>query len=223
MNFADFFNSGINSINTLPNGKTYITKGKWYVRYSDDKVSKIDEGYPKELVDNWGFSELAGAFVKGFDSMATLPNGKTYITKEEHYLRYSDENADKIDEGFPRAIADYWGNIAPELKLEGFDAMVTLKNSKTYVFKGDCYYRYSDEYATKVDDGYPKKIAGNWGENLPEEFKSGIDAIAILPNGKTYMFKGNHYIRYSDEWCSKVDKGYPLPIKGYWGFEKLEK
>ncbi|MDK1287960.1 hemopexin repeat-containing protein [Pseudoalteromonas umbrosa] len=221
MNFTDFFNSGIDSINVLPNQKTYITKGKWYVRYSDKNGTKVDEGYPKELVGNWGFNESIGSFATGFDSMATLPNKKTYVTKGEHYLRYSDNNATVIDKGYPALIADNWGDIAPELKLTGFDAMATLLNNKTYVFKGDSYYRYSDLNATSVDPGYPKKIAGNWGKNLPKEFLEGIDAIAVLPNGKTYMFKGDQYIRYSDKSCSQVDQGYPLPIKDHWGFENL--
>lgn len=221
MNFYEYFSSDIDSINTLPNGKTYITKGEWYIRYSDESASNIDKGYPMPLVGNWGFSDKIGRFAEGFDSMATLPNGKTYITKGEHYLRYSDENATEIDEGFPKSIAEHWGAIKPDAEFDGFDAMAKLQNGKTYIFKGSQYYRYSDEAATTLDEGYPKPIAGNWGD-LPESFESGIDAIASLPNGKTYLFKGDQYVRYSDESCNKIDAGYPFLISKYWDLTSLK-
>ncbi|MEO7432630.1 MAG: hemopexin repeat-containing protein [Dokdonella sp.] len=203
----------IDCIATLPNGKTYATFGAQYVRYSDSSASRIDPGYPKPIGDNWG--HLPSEFLEGFDSMATLPDGKTYITKGAHYVRYSDANASVVDPTYPRPLLHNWGKLPTEFN-DGFDSIATLANGKTYISRGAQYIRYSDPSANTVDHGYPKPLAGNWGY-LPQEFRSGIDAMATLPNGKTYICKGDQYIRYSDPGASVIDTGYPKSIKGNWG------
>jgi hypothetical protein len=154
------FAEGFDAIATLPNGKTYVTKGNQYIRYSDSNATKIDEGYPMPLQANWG--DLPSSFEEGFDAIATLPNGKTYVTKGNQYIRYSDSNATKIDEGYPMPLQGYWGDL-PSSFAEGFDAIATLPNGKTYVTKGSQYIRYSDSNATKIDEGYPNHLKGNWG------------------------------------------------------------
>ena len=68
----------------------------------------------------------------------------------------------------------------------------------------------------KTDAGYPKPIAGNWG-NLPAAFQTGFDSMCMLPNGKIYVTRGTQYVRYSDANASTVDAGYPQPISGNWG------
>lgn len=97
-----------------------------------------------------------------------------------------------------------------------FSDLVTLPNRKIYVIFGNQYVRYSDSNASTPDAGYPKPIAGNWG-NLPPEFLTGFDAIATLPNGKTYVTRGGRYVRYSDSNANTVDAEYPKPIAGNWG------
>ena len=97
----------------------------------------------------------------------------------------------------------------------GVDVVSTLSNGHIYVFKGNLYVQYTDCCADNPD-GYPKLIKDRFG-NLPENFKSGFDAMEILPNGKLYVIKGSEYIRYSNPDSSQFDAGYPAPIKGNWG------
>ncbi|MEM8933196.1 MAG: hemopexin repeat-containing protein [Acidobacteriota bacterium] len=203
----------IDSLALLPNGETYATDGDQYVRYSDDNGTTVDPGYPVSIEGRWG--NLPAAFDDGFDSMATLPNGKTYVTKGDQYARYSDDNATTVDPGYPVSIKGRWGNL-PDAFNDGFDSMATLPNGKTYVTKGDQYVRYSDDDGTTIDPGYPRPIAGAWGD-LPAAFNQGFDAMSTLPNGKTYVIKGDQYVRYSDDDGTTVDDGYPLPVKGNWG------
>lgn len=154
-------------------------------------------------------------FNQGIDSITTLPNGKIYITKGDEYVRYDDKNGDVIAKGYPKKLQGNWGDL-PESFQSGFDSMAVLPNKHTYVTRGDQYIRYSDSSANKIEDGYPKPIKGNWGD-LPPYFEKGFDAMATLPNGKIYVFKGSQYVRYSDKSASKVDEGYPKPIKDNWG------
>lgn len=151
-----------------------------------------------------------------FDCMNTLPNGKTYATFGNQYVRYSDPGFNQVDAGYPKPIAGNWGSNMPAEFLNGFDSMATLPNGKTYVTKGSQYICYSDENASNVDTGYPRQIKGNWG-NIPKAFESGFDSMATLPDGKIYITKGNQYIRYSDKIANNVDAGYPRQIKGNWG------
>ena len=109
---------------TLPNGKIYVTKGDQFIRYSDRNADEIDAGYPRPIAGHWG--DLPAAFNEGFDAMTTLPNGKTYVTKGDQVIRYSDKNASVIDAGYPQPIAGHWGDDLPAAFNEGFDAMTTF-------------------------------------------------------------------------------------------------
>ncbi|WP_352442783.1 MULTISPECIES: hemopexin repeat-containing protein [unclassified Mesorhizobium] len=42
----------------LSNGKTYVTRGREYLRYSDPNVNSIDPGYPLPIAGNWGRANL---------------------------------------------------------------------------------------------------------------------------------------------------------------------
>lgn len=68
-----------------------------------------------------------------------------------------------------------------------FDAIFNSAEGYTYVFKGDKYWRLTEE---SVAPGYPKKIGDNW-LGLP----GSIDAAFTYKNGKTYFFKGSKYWR----------------------------
>jgi hypothetical protein len=204
---------GFDAAAVLPNGKTYVTLGPLYLRYSDADASTVDPGYPLPIRGNWG--RIPEEFLRGFDTIGTLPNGKTYVTRGAQYIRYSDSDASKVDAGYPKPIKENWGNI-PDNFSDGFNTLFVLPNGKIYATKGPEYVRWSDADASKVDPNYPKKLQGNW-DNLPDPFDEGWDCAVVLKNAKTYVTKGTKYIRYSDASASKIDAGYPRAIEGAWG------
>lgn len=206
----NIFNYGFDSMTRWTNGRTYVTRGNIYLRYSDSPASEVDDGYPKLIYGNWG--NLPDSFLTGFDSMSTLNNGKTYITKGSQYVRYS---GSKLDMGYPLPLQGNWGHLPCSFEA-GFDSMTVLPNLKTYVTKGNQYIRYSEKSASRVDPGYPKPLQRYWGD-LPASFATGFDSMAFLRNGKTYVMKNKYYIRYSDSSALSIDPGYPQPIKGDWG------
>ncbi|XP_077336722.1 vitronectin [Lithobates pipiens] len=83
-----------------------------------------------------------------------------------------------------------------------FDAFTNLKNGSIYAFRGEYFYELDDK---KALDGYPKLIKDVWGIEGP------IDAAITRMNcqGKTYIFKGTQYWRFSD---GVVDSDYPRDI-----------
>lgn len=68
-----------------------------------------------------------------------------------------------------------------------FDTIFNSAEGYTYVFKGDKYWRLTEE---NIAPGYPKLISDNW-PGLP----ANIDAAFTYKNGKTYFFKGSKYWR----------------------------
>lgn len=87
------------------------------------------------------------------------------------------------------------------------DSIVTIADGATYAFKGDSYWKLTDD---AIAPGYPRPIS-DW-DGLP----SGIDASFTWTNGKTYVFKGSKYWRFTED---SLDRGYPKDIRK--GFEGI--
>ncbi|KAM8976761.1 vitronectin [Pelodytes ibericus] len=85
---------------------------------------------------------------------------------------------------------------------KSFDAFTNLKNGTIYAFRGLYYYELDDK---KALEGYPKLIKDVWGIDGP------IDAAFTRINcqGKTYLFKGSIYWRFTD---GILDPQYPREI-----------
>lgn len=180
-------------------GKCYFFKGDQYIRY-DWAKDKADAGYPKKIADNW--HGLPAGFTNNFDAALNGKGpfaGKCYFFKGDSYIRY-DWNADKVDPGYPKKIADNWYNLPASFKAS-YDAAINGNGpfaGKCYFFKGDSYIRY-DWAKDKMDPGYPKKIADNW-HCLPNGYTGSFDAALEGDkqfSAKGYFFKGNFYIRYN--------------------------
>lgn len=138
------------------------------------------------------------------------PNSKIYFFNGGAYTRY-DVALDRADSGFPTTISSFWGNW-PATWTGGVDAGLDWGTGKAYFFRGAEYVRYSIANDA-VDAGYPKPIAGNWG-NWPAAWTS-VDASVKWNNGKVYFFRGSEYLRY-DIVNDAVDAGYPKAISVGW-------
>jgi hypothetical protein len=206
------FRTGIDGAVTL------IVDGKPLIHFFDgNQVVRFSPGAPCLMLgDFWTFCAHTpfhlgwGAFMERID--AALWRGdvdKTYLFSGKWYLRYSDISAGK-DEGYPRTIAGRWTGLPPSFESDINAALWRPSNGRTYLFKGSQYVRLT---GTAVDSGYPKSIAGNWN-GLPAMFHSDLDAAFHRPsNGKTYMFKGDQYVRLTE---TTVDAGYPKSLAGNW-------
>jgi hypothetical protein len=141
-------------------------------------------------------------------------NGKAYLFLGNKYLRY-DVAANAVDPGYPKPIAGNWPGL-DEAGCGFPTAAVNWGNGKAYFFQGNQYVRY-DLAADKVDDGYPKQIAGNWPGVVEAGFASGLGLYGITRWGNTseYLFHIDNYLRYATG-PDAVDQGYPKPIDGHW-------
>ena len=92
-------------------------------------------------------------------------------------------------------------NDSPLCNDPKIDAIVTVEDNSTYVFKGKQYYKLTDD---SIADGFPRDISRDW-DGLP----GNIDAGFTWKNGKTYLFSKDQYWRYTNR---NRDSGYPKPI-----------
>ncbi|HHJ13677.1 MAG TPA: hypothetical protein ENJ79_04775 [Gammaproteobacteria bacterium] len=206
------FNSGIDAaLMRQNNGKIYFFKGSQYVRIGRD--STMDPGYPANISDNW--PGLPDSFKNGIQAAINRDNGKIYLFDGSQYVRYA-EGVPCIMKSNSYGICDWTpGHFGWETFLTKIDAAFwRISNNRIYLFSGAWYVRLTNDTSNGPEEGYPKKIAGNW-KGLPSAFKNGIDAALMREsNGKIYFFKGSQYVRIGDD--SKVEDGYPKPIAGNW-------
>lgn len=191
-------------------GKTYLFSGDQYFRYSGPDYTVLDEGYPKKIA-SWNSQEVSGtlpdSFNTGISAAFTAQDNKSYFFSESQYA--------SLGSATPAQIKDNWAVVRNNIQADNkLDAGFVAPDGKTYLFRGDQFFRYSTADYTAVDEGYPKKIQGNWG-NLPDAFCEKIDAAFTFNLdgiNRLYLFRGSYYVRYSGGNYSQIDAGYPKEL-----------
>src|SRR5262249_11023673 len=130
------FDTNLDTALNWGNGKVFFFKGNKYARY-DIAGDKVDDGYPLSIADNWPGMRDAG-FADSIDADVFLGNGKVFFFKGDKYLRY-DVAADKVDSGYPLAIADNWPGMKEAGFADSIDTAVNWGNGKVFFFKGNKY------------------------------------------------------------------------------------
>jgi len=156
----------------LGTGRVYVFKGGDYARV-DNTSNAVDDQRP--IAGNWPGMAEAG-FGDGLDAAFNW-GSKAYFFKGGWYLRY-DVPSDKVDDGYPLPIADWWPGMADAGFADALDAAVNWGNGKVFFFKGGHYLRY-EMAGNRVDDGYPRPVAGNWAGLSEAGFADGLNATWI--------------------------------------------
>ncbi|MCS7477877.1 hemopexin repeat-containing protein [Umezawaea endophytica] len=221
-------------------GRTYLFSGEQYIRYSSADYTHVDEGYPRPVAE-WREREGLGDLPAGpldafqapdgkihvltgatgwgrvrnaFEGLARLDAAHTTGSAVELYagdqvVRYSDsvENPGvRADEGHPRRISG-----VPGWLQSGVDAAFTDQNGVLHLFKD------GTTAAVNGDDVSVVQTQQRWGV-LPPALPSGtVDAALAGLDGRTYLFSGSTYLRYSAGDYTVVDSGYPRKINTDWG------
>ena len=86
---------------------------------------------------------------------------------------------------------------------------------RIYLFSGDQYVRCSNWPQEFVDEGYPKRIAAQWSQELgfgplPSGWDNGIDAAVERRDEVTWLFKEDHYV-------ASTEPGVERNIVDFWG------
>ncbi len=191
-------------------GHIHFFEDTYYYTYDMEKKATTP---PRKLQENWsdlfrvGFERVDAAFVGKY---LVSPEGedlsrKLFLFNRDKYVRW-DVDANAIDPGYPRPIADGW----PGVNFERIDAAVNVTPESVYFFCGNRYIRFNS-LRHSADDGYSELITRRWTGVTFDR----IDAATYWGNGKVYFFAGNQYIRY-DTVMWRADPGYPKAILGHY-------
>jgi len=164
-----------------------------------------DEGYPRTLPAV--FHGLPEPFDQGIDAGLTNEDGTIHLFRDQKCAsRNKDGKWDSL------LTSERWGLVSNTLRETGHvNAAFAGLDGKIYLFSGEQYVRYSGTDLSRIDEGYPKTIRGDWGG------LAGVDTAFVL-DGKTYLFGSDHrtYVCYSTRDYTKTDTGYPKEIDQNW-------
>jgi hypothetical protein len=220
-------------------GRTYLFCGDQYIRYSTPNYAQVDEGYPRPVTE-WQEREgvdtgpagpldafqapdgtvhvLTGSTGWGrvrnaFDEVAKLDaaysdKAAVHLFAGGQVVRYSDSlenDGVRVDEGYPRTIHD-----VPAQFESGVEAAFVDTDTVLHLFK-DGRTASVGGTATGI-----VPTAQRWGLVPPVLAGGKVDAAFAGLDGKTYLFSGATYLRYSTTDYSTVDAGYPRAIDTDW-------
>jgi hypothetical protein len=212
-------------------GKTYVfgsgPNTDSYVCYSTRDYTKVDEGFPKPIDDNWW--NLPEALMLRFhapDAVFVAPDGRIHLFRGDQTISF-DHNHRWWSEPVP--IREAWSS----LPFARVSAAFTARDGRSYLFSTEeepAFVRYTDPTFQRVDDRFPKPVKENWGKVVSHLERTGrVDAAVMLVSTVTetatdgtlsarkqryrYLFSGDQFYRYTSDAQPFVDEGYPLRIQ----------
>jgi len=145
-------------------------------------------------------------------------SGRMYLFSGDQFYRYTSPDQTFADETYPRKLTGNWalegaGYSLPAAYANGISAALRAGDGRVFFFSGQTYARVD---ASPV--ATPRAIQNDWGvvRNWISS-QNRVSAAFVDPNGKTYLFGGDQFIRYSTTNYALVDEGYPLAIGTRWG------
>ncbi|MEV0388436.1 hemopexin repeat-containing protein [Nonomuraea sp. NPDC050643] len=145
-----------------------------------------------------------------------------YLFSGDQVVRHTDnvENDGlRAGDGHPRRIEAHLPNVPAEFG-GGLEAAFADQDGRIHLFK--------DGRTTAVTrDGTPIPLtpggrtvvptAQRWGLLDPVLKDGAVDSVLVGLDGRTYLFSGARYLRYSGTDYSAADSGHPRAIAGDWG------
>jgi hypothetical protein len=193
---------------------TFLFSGDQYVRYSGSEYDFVDDGYPRAigdaLPDELGIPALPTELLDGIDAAFRGPDGDTYLFKGKQFLQGG------APQPALQPVSGRWGKVRNEFTdgRHAVDAAFVAPTGELYAFRSGQYIRYRPGQLDLVEEGYPRTVKDDWGD-LPADFETGPDGAFVF-EGRTYLLKGDQYVRYSGERYDAVDRTFPQDFRHRW-------
>ncbi|MEJ1287457.1 matrix metalloproteinase-25 [Cricetulus griseus] len=177
-------------------GETFFFKGPWFWRLQPSgqlvsprpaRLHRFWEGLPTHV------RVIQAAYARPRDGRIILFSGPWFWVFQDRQL-----------EGEARPLVEF--GLPPG---EEVDAVFSWPlNGKTYLIRGQQYWRY-DEEAARLDPGYPRVLS------LWEGAPPSPDDVTVSNTGDTYFFKGTHFWRFA-KGSVKSESDSPQPMGPKW-------
>ncbi|MCA9548080.1 MAG: hypothetical protein KC613_26925, partial [Myxococcales bacterium] len=199
-----------------PRGGVIAPDGALHLFTRQHAVSLADPSSLVAVADRWGATLNPFAGGGRIDGAATVKHptlGWAHLLfSGDQVLAYGDsvELAGAVAlEGYPLPVAKAFPEL-PEVLHAGLSAGFTGPAGETWLFgAGGC---------ARLGDGALRDAATTWGRVADGlEADGTVDAAFTGADGRTYLFSGPNYVRYSGDGHGHVDEGYPRPIAEDWG------
>ncbi len=207
---------------TGPDGNHYFFSDEAFVVYQSGLLVPQNGKIINPVRATWGLSDNDFVRENRIDAAFVDGEGFTYLFSGDQYVRYARGNYRFIDEGYPRDIV---GNLRKEKPFanlpESFDEEMEkmLKDKQSIggvIANGRNVYLFGKEgfqvVSNKAAASYPLDALGKIRNNIEQNNR--VDAAFVSKEGKTYLFSGDQYFRYSDAPYMFVDEGFPRAIAG---------
>ncbi|MEU5864636.1 hemopexin repeat-containing protein [Nonomuraea sp. NPDC047529] len=162
----------------------------------------------------WGRVRNAFDGAERLDSAFVGGDGLVHLLRGNQVVAYSDSlenDGVRVDDGYPRRIESRFPGLPGEFET-GIEAAFTDSGGLVHLFKDGRTIAAGDSGV-----GVPEPTAERWGK-VADALPGGVvDSGLTGLDGRTYLFSGERYIRYSGADYSVVDLGYPRRIAGDWG------
>ena len=161
--------------------------------------------------ERWG--RVRNAFLDaGRIDAAYAEDSALYLLLGDQVVRYVDciENAGvQVDEGYPRRLEQHFPDLPAEFETRDRGGLRRARRGRAAVQGRPDGHPPGDRIVRRVDR--------RWAQLGPVLPTGTVDAAFVGLDGKTYLFSGDRYVRYSGADYSHVDAGYPRLIARDWG------
>jgi hypothetical protein len=168
----------------------YFFSGDSYIEYDMKKEAFVPsclvDGYPPKMAQRWSGwpADWQGHRV---DAAANWHNGKAYFFSGQECFSY-DLETKKIDDGYPRKIAEEF----PDLPFaDNLDGVVAVDPDHVYFFAGHRWCRYSIEKKQVIQTF--EDFRGDW----PKIWPSNLGGALYTNHTEAFFFQGGQYIHYN--------------------------
>ena len=184
-------------------GRTYVFKDGRYAASGDATAHPVAQRWGRLRNTFDGAPQIDAAYTEG----AAL-----YLLRGDQVARYVDsiENAGvRVDEGYPRRLEEHFRDLPAEFE-SGIQAAFAGHGTGVTLFK-------DGRVITDPGDRIVRRVDKRWGQLGPVLPTATVDAAFVGRDGKTYLFSGDRYVRYSGADYSYVEPGFPRLIARDWG------
>ncbi|MET8989551.1 hemopexin repeat-containing protein [Nonomuraea wenchangensis] len=186
-------------------GRTHLFSGDRFVTVGDPAGDR-------PITGTWGVVRNSVAGAERLDA-AYADGAGVYLFRGDQVVAYTDNvetDGVHVADGYPRRVASHFPGVPAE--FEGsLEAAFAGRPGEIHLFK--------DGRTVTLGPQGPGPVvptAERWGL-LGDVLGGRVDAAFTGMDGRTYLFSGERYLRYSSADYSVADAGYPRAIDGDWG------